>query len=196
MTLRCTAATLALVAITTFSPPGRIIPGQQAARPAKPQVAPSPSGVRFTDIRKAAGIEFVQDSTQTEEKYYLETMGTGVAWIDYDQDGLMDIYFLQSAATDAYKPSHPLRSVLYHNNGDGTFTDVTEKARVGGEGHYGQGVAVGDFDNDGYPDIYIGNDFHENDSSTSTSTTAHLKKRHAPTSCIPASIPWGWTWQT
>ena len=55
-------------------------------------------------------------------------MGTGVAWIDYDQDGLTDLYFVQSAATDIYKPPHPLRSALYHNNGDGTFTDVTDKA--------------------------------------------------------------------
>ena len=58
-------------------------------------------------------------------------MGTGVAWLDYDQDGLMDLYFVQSAATDIYKPPHPLRCALYHNNGDGTFTDVTEKAGVG-----------------------------------------------------------------
>src|SRR5207244_10339090 len=96
-----------------------------------------------------------QDATQTEEKYYLETMGTGVGWIDYDQDGLMDLYLVQSAATDIYKPARPLRSALYHNNGDGTFTDVTEKAGVGGAGHYGQGVAVGDFDNDGFPDLNI-----------------------------------------
>src|SRR6476646_10227196 len=89
--------------------------------------------VHFTDIRPTTGITFQQDSTQTEEKYYLETMGTGVAAIDYDQDGLMDLYFVQSAATDIYKPPHPLRSGLYHNNGDGTFTDVTEKAGVGGE---------------------------------------------------------------
>jgi len=111
--------------------------------------------VHYTDVRESAKITFQQDSTQTEEKYYLETMGTGVAWIDYDQDGLMDLYFVQSAATDLYKPPHPIRSALYHNNGDGTFTDVTEKAGVGGEGHYGQGVAVGDFDNDGYPDLYV-----------------------------------------
>jgi hypothetical protein len=111
--------------------------------------------VHYTDVRESAKITFQQDSTQTEEKYYLETMGTGVGWIDYDQDGLMDLYFVQSAATDLYKPSHPIRSALYHNNGDGTFTDVTDKAGVGGEGHYGQGVAVGDFDNDGYPDLYI-----------------------------------------
>ena len=101
--------------------------------------------VRYTDLRQAAGITFQQDSTQTEEKYYLETMGTGVAWIDYDQDGLMDLFFVQSAATDIYKPPHPLRCALYRNNGDGTFTEVTEKAGLGGEGHYGQGVAVGDF---------------------------------------------------
>jgi enediyne biosynthesis protein E4 len=111
--------------------------------------------VRYTDVRESAKITFQQDSTQTEEKYYLETMGTGVGWIDYDQDGLMDLFFVQSAATDVYKPPHPLRSALYHNNGDGTFTDVTEKAGVGGEGHYGQGVAVGDFDNDGFPDMYV-----------------------------------------
>src|SRR6184192_4489370 len=97
--------------------------------------------VRYTDVRQSAGITFQQDSTQTDEKYYLETMGTGVAWIDYDQDGLMDIFFVQSGATDIYKPSRPLRSALYHNNGDGTFTDVTENAGVAGEGHYGQGVA-------------------------------------------------------
>jgi hypothetical protein len=125
-----------------------------AAQLAKTQDAP-PIPVRYTDVREAAKITFQQDSTQTEEKYYLETMGTGVAWIDYDQDGLMDLYFVQSAATDIYKPPHPLRSALYHNNGDGTFTDVTDKAGVGGEGHYGQGVAVGDFDNDGYPDLYV-----------------------------------------
>jgi hypothetical protein len=111
--------------------------------------------VQFTDVRKAAGITFQQDSTQTEEKYYLETMGTGVGWLDYDQDGLMDIFFVQSAATDRYKPSHPLQSALYHNNGDGTFTDVTAKAGIGSVEHYGQGVAVGDFDNDGFPDLYV-----------------------------------------
>ena len=114
----------------------------------------APAG-HFTDIRSSAGITFIQDATQTEEKYYLETMGSGVGWIDYDQDGLMDLYLVQTAATDAYKPARPLRSALYHNNGDGTFTNVTEKAGVGGEAHYGQGVAVGDFNNDGYPDLYV-----------------------------------------
>ncbi|HXJ85409.1 MAG TPA: CRTAC1 family protein [Candidatus Binatia bacterium] len=120
-----------------------------------PKTAESPIPVRYTDVREGAKITFQQDSTQTDEKYYLETMGTGVAWIDYDQDGLMDLYFVQAAATDIYKPPHPIRSALYHNNGDGTFSDVTDKAGVAAEGHYGQGVAVGDFDNDGYPDLYV-----------------------------------------
>jgi len=132
--------------------------------------------VHYTDVRESAKITFQQDSTQTEEKYYLETMGTGVAWIDYDQDGLMDLYFVQSAATDLYKPPHPIRSALYHNNGDGTFTDVTEKAGVGGEGHYGQGVAVGDYDNDGYPDLYVTGYgrailYHNNGNGTFTDVT-------------------------
>jgi hypothetical protein len=127
--------------------------GARAQQTAKP--TDSPVSVHFSDIRKSAGITFQQDSTQTDEKYYLETMGTGVAWIDYDQDGLMDLYFVQSGATDAYKPARPLHSALYRNNGDGTFTDVTEKAGVGGEGHYGQGVAAGDYNNDGHPDLYV-----------------------------------------
>jgi hypothetical protein len=146
----------------------------EAQTPAKAQ--DTPITVRYTDIRKAAGITFVQDSTQSDEKYYLETMGTGVGWIDYDQDGLMDLYFVQSAATDVYKPPKPLRSALYHNNGDGTFTDVTEKAGVGGEGHYGQGVAVGDFDNDGFPDLLVTGYgrailYHNNGNGTFTDVT-------------------------
>src|SRR5271169_3373413 len=137
----------------------------------------SPIVVRYTDVRKEAGITFLQDSTQTEEKYYLETMGTGVAWLDYNQDGLMDLFFVQSGETDAYKPAHPLRSALYRNNGDGTFTDVTEKAGVGGAGHYGQGVAVADYDNDGFPDMYVTGYgrailYHNNGDGTFTDVTA------------------------
>ena len=108
------------------------------AEPAKPPPISVP--VRFTDIRQAAGITFQHDHTFTAEKEYIETMGNGLGWIDYDQDGLMDLYFVQTAETEWYKPPHPLRSALYHNNGDGTFTDVTEKAGVGAQGLYGQGV--------------------------------------------------------
>jgi hypothetical protein len=150
---------------------------QRAAAGQAPKAQDSRITVRYTDVRKEAGITFLQDSTQTEEKYYLETMGTGVGWIDYDQDGLMDLFFVQSGETDAYKPTRPLRSALYHNNGDGTFTDVTEKAGVGGSGHYGQGVAVGDFDNDGYPDLYVTGYgrailYHNNGDGTFTDVTA------------------------
>ena len=69
-----------------------------------PKVKDDAIPVRYTDVRQAAGITFLQDATTTDEKYYVETMGTGVAWLDYDQDGLMDLYFVQSAATDIYKP--------------------------------------------------------------------------------------------
>ncbi len=145
------------------------------AQPALPPTIGIP--VRFTDVRQAAGITFQHDATMSEEKNYIETMGNGLGWIDYDQDGLMDLFLVQTAAAEWYKPSRPLRSALYHNNGDGTFTDVTEKAGVGAEGLYGQGVAVGDFDNDGYPDMLVtgyGHTilYHNNGDGTFTDVTA------------------------
>src|SRR5690349_4928849 len=117
--LASSLATLVLLAfLCNSSFPGRVLAAQSSRN------LDSTIPVRFTDVRESAKITFRQDATQTEEKYYLETVGTGVAWIDYDQDGLMDLYFVQSAATEFYKPPHPIRSSLYHNNGDGTFTDV------------------------------------------------------------------------
>jgi len=144
------------------------------------EAPPSPSNsipVQFKDVREAAGITFQHDATATEEKEYIETMGNGLGWIDYDQDGLMDLYLVQTAEAEWYKPPRPLRSALYHNNGDGTFTDVTEKAGVAAEGLYGQGVAVGDFDNDGYPDLYVTGYgrailYHNNGDGTFTDVTA------------------------
>ena len=113
------------------------------------------SGIKFVDVTRAAGITFKHDNAASPEKFLIETMGSGCGWIDYDQDGLLDLYLVNSAATQAYKPAHPLRNALYHNNGDGTFTDVTQRAGVGAEGLFGMGIAVGDFDNDGFPDLFV-----------------------------------------
>lgn len=111
--------------------------------------------VKFVDIAQSAGIRFRHDNAASTEKYLIETMGSGCAWIDYDQDGLLDLYLVNGAATRVYTPAHALRSALYRNNGDGTFADVTDKAGVGAEGLFGMGVAVGDYDNDGFPDLLV-----------------------------------------
>ena len=106
-------------------------------------------------MAEASGIHFRHDNAASSEKYLIETMGSGCGWIDYDQNGLLDLYLVNGAATRVYTPTHALRSALYRNNGDGTFTDVTEKAGVGAEGLFGMGVAVGDYDNDGFPDLFV-----------------------------------------
>jgi hypothetical protein len=111
--------------------------------------------VKFVDVASSSGIVFRHENAASSEKYLIETMGGGAAWIDYDNDGYLDLYLVNSAATKVYAPTHPLRNALYHNNGDGTFTDVTGKGGVAAEGLFGMGVAVGDFDNDGFPDLYV-----------------------------------------
>jgi len=83
-----------------------------------------------------------------------ETVGTGCAFLDYDNDGWMDIYLVNSGPCDFYQPPDPLRNALYHNNRDGTFSDVTVKAGVAGNA-YGMGIAVGDYDADGFPDLFV-----------------------------------------
>jgi hypothetical protein len=102
----------------------------------------------------ASGITWVHTNAMSPERYLPETMGPGVAFLDYDNDGWMDIYMVNSGPADFYTPAAPLKNVLYHNNRDGTFTDVTDKAGVAG-GTFGMGVAVGDYDNDGFPDILV-----------------------------------------
>jgi len=122
----------------------------------RPLVAtPAALPATFVDVAARSGITFRHDNAASSQKYLIETMGSGCAWIDYDQNGLMDLYLVNGAATRIYNPPHPLRSALYRNNGDGTFTDVTQKAGVGAEGLFGMGVAVGDYDNDGFPDLLV-----------------------------------------
>jgi len=109
----------------------------------------------FEEVPPArSGLQWVHTNAMSPDRYLPETMGPGVAFLDYDNDGWMDIYMVNSGPCDFFKPKTPLRNALYRNNRDGTFTDVTEKAGVGG-GTFGMGVAVGDYDNDGYPDILV-----------------------------------------
>jgi len=134
--------------------------------------------VTFVDVARASGILFRHDNAWSPEKYLIETMGSGCGWIDYDQNGLQDLYLVNGAATRLYTPKNPLRSALYRNNGDGTFTDVTTKTGVGAEGLFGMGVAVGDFDNDGYPDLFVLGYgrcilYYNNADGTFTDVTAH-----------------------
>lgn len=110
-------------------------------------------GAHFTDITEKAGINFKHVSSP-EKKYIVESMSGGVALFDYDNDGYLDIYFVNSLTVDLVKSKQKTRSALYHNNGDGIFTDVTDKARVSDIG-WGMGVAIGDYNNDGFDDIYV-----------------------------------------
>jgi hypothetical protein len=108
--------------------------------------------------------------------YLPETLGPGCAFLDFDNDGWMDIYLVNSGPCDFYSPPQPLRNALYRNNRDGTFTDVTEKAGVRGNA-YGMGVAVGDYDADGFPDLYVTQYarsilYHNNGDGTFTDVTA------------------------
>ena len=142
--------------------------------------------VQFTDITQAAKVDFQYESSATSNKYLIETMGGGVALLDYDNDGRLDIFFTNGANIDDPMPDGKMPEKsdkkfwnrLYHQSADGTFTDATEKAGLTGmpQNHYDMGVAVGDYDNDGFEDIYVtgfgGNTlYHNNGNGTFADVT-------------------------
>jgi len=133
------------------------------------------SPVTFTDVTAAAGIRWVHDNAMSPERYLPETVGAGCAFLDYDNDGWMDIYLVNSGPSDFFQPKTPLKNALYHNNHDGTFTDVTDKAGVAG-GTFGMGAAAADYDGDGWVDLYVtsyGRNilYHNNGNGTFTDVT-------------------------
>jgi len=127
-------------------------PGQSTAKNANTEQSTSPL---FEEIPAAkSGITWQHVNGRSADYYLPETTGAGCAFLDYDNDGWMDIYLVNSGKCDFYDPKPPLRNALYKNNRDGTFTDVTEQAGVTGGG-YGMGIAVGDYNGDGWPDLYV-----------------------------------------
>lgn len=113
------------------------------------------SQATFEEISaKQSGITWVHSNAHSLERHLPETVGSGCAFIDYDNDGWMDIYLVNSGPADFFKPTTPLKNALYRNNRDGTFTDVTDKAGVPG-GTFGMGAAAADYDGDGWTDLYI-----------------------------------------
>ena len=137
----------------------------------KPDAA---TGIRFEDVTRAAGIRFVHYNGSFGKKWLPETMGPGVAFIDYDNDGWQDILIVNGMDWPEHARKHSTLA-LYHNNHDGTFTDVTQKAGLAVE-MYGLGVTIGDYDNDGFDDIFItalgqSHLFHNNGNGTFSDVT-------------------------
>ena len=160
---------------------GAVAAGQQAGSASARETE---AAGKFVDVTGAAGIRFDYKSSHTSKKYLLETMGPGVATFDYDNDGRLDIFLVNGApladptpkGTIPQKTGPEYWNRLYHQKADGTFEDVTEKAGLQGAG-YGMGVAAGDYDNDGYEDLYVtaygGNKlYHNNGNGTFTDVTA------------------------
>ncbi len=112
--------------------------------------------IQFVDVTQEAGIHWRHVDGRSGQKYFMETLGSGAAFFDYDADGDPDLYFVNGAPLPGYISQEIPTNCLYENNGDGTFTDVTKKAGVGDTG-YGHGCAVGDYNNDGTLDLYVTN---------------------------------------
>jgi hypothetical protein len=155
-----------------------IADAQNVKASAKPQGSPSssgePAGVQFGDVTAKAGIRFTHNNGAFGKKFLPETIGPGAAFIDYDNDGWPDIFLVNGMDWPGHVTKHTTPK-LYHNNHDGTFTDVTHQAGLDVE-MYGIGVAVGDYDNDGYDDLFVtaygqSRLFHNNGNGTFTDAT-------------------------
>jgi hypothetical protein len=150
-----------VVAIVSLCPPFR------AAEPPLPQ---------FTDIARQAGVAFHHTNGASAEKHLVETMGSGAVFFDYDGDGWVDIFLVDSGSISDPAIDRRARHRLYHNRGNGTFEDVTERSGIQHHG-YGMGACAGDYDGDGRPDLYITNYgpntlYHNNGDGTFTDVTA------------------------
>jgi hypothetical protein len=119
-----------------------------------PSVASSEKDI-FTDITQDSGITWKHFSGESPDRLLIEAMGGGVAFLDFDGDGLQDIFLVNGGETPKGKSAIPVRNALYRNLGNGKFVDVAAKAGVDSIGFYGMGVAVADYDNDGFPDLYV-----------------------------------------
>ena len=138
---------------------------------------PERAAITFTEQTATAGIHFTQSNGATGKKYLPETMGAGGLFFDYDHDGNLDIFLVNSGSLLAYEREPNAVNALYKNSGDGTFIDVTQTAGVGGRG-YGMGCIAADYDNDGDPDLYLthfgANQLYRNNGDgTFTDVTVH-----------------------
>ena len=152
----------------------RHIPARKSPPSATVQAAPA---MEFENVIQSSNIKFILRNSVSPQRYTFETMVGGVALFDYNNDGLLDIFFTNGAEIPSLEKSNPgYWNRLYRNNGNGTFTDVTEKAGLQGIG-YSMGVAAGDYDNDGFVDLYVtgvnhNQLFHNNGDGTFTDVTA------------------------
>jgi hypothetical protein len=150
-------------------------------QPLTAQKAPESAAARVTFVEVPSSqskITWVHDNGRSEMRHLPETCGGGGLFFDYDNDGWMDIYLVNSGPSDFYHPRTPIKNALYRNNGDGTFVDVTDKAGVacGQMGDFGMGAAAADYDGDGWQDLYVTNYganvlFHNNGNGTFTNVT-------------------------
>jgi enediyne biosynthesis protein E4 len=159
----CAAPVAAQTSSPTPTPrPGRSYSSEGIPKTPPPPGPKAPSSVTFTDFTTASKINFKYAASPTSQKYLLEAMGGGVAMFDYDNDGRMDLFFTNGALLKDPMPKGVMPDKtdpkfwnrLFHQKADGTFEDVTERAGLKGEG-FSMGVAAGDYDNDGYVDLYV-----------------------------------------